>query len=143
MTFSKPFIAALAALPLIAFTPTQADASENNSNARCKTYTKTIYIDGNRTTGHGKACEQRDGTWKIVTLSGKEDFARDIILDRIYDDLYDDGYRVVVYDTQYHEQRYYSPKYKQNFRTVYYAPRDYERYKQGGKSTKQGRYYGR
>lgn len=115
MKFSKPFITALAMLPLLA--PSEADAAQ-----RCKTYTKTIRIDGQREIGYGKACQLERGVWEIVKTSGIYE-ARDRVRDRIYEDLYskyDDDTRVVIidrdhdyydrdrYDYGYSAARYYS-----------------------------------
>jgi len=32
----------------------------------CRNYTQTIYVDGKSHEGHGKACREKDGSWKIV-----------------------------------------------------------------------------
>lgn len=38
----------------------------NDEGQYCREYTQSIYIEGKKHTGHGTACRQDDGTWKIV-----------------------------------------------------------------------------
>lgn len=38
----------------------------NDAGFYCREYNQTIYVDGQRHTGHGTACRQEDGTWQIV-----------------------------------------------------------------------------
>ena len=33
----------------------------------CREYTQTIYIDGRPTSGHGLACREPDGHWRVVS----------------------------------------------------------------------------
>ncbi len=104
-------IAALAAAPLLI--PDSAEA------AKCRQYNKTIRINGQLELGVGSACQQRDGTWEIVSLRGLQP-VRDRLYNEIYDDLYDDGYNLVVVNN-YHTPapRYYAPRYP---RVTYYKP---------------------
>lgn len=37
------------------------------SGAYCREYQQTIYVGGQQETGYGTACQQPDGTWKIVS----------------------------------------------------------------------------
>ena len=39
---------------------------QSASNAPCREFETTIYVDGQQETGVGNACRQEDGTWKIV-----------------------------------------------------------------------------
>jgi surface antigen len=41
------------------------DGRDANGNY-CREYTQTIYVGGRQETGKGTACQQSDGTWKIV-----------------------------------------------------------------------------
>ena len=91
-----------AALPF--FASTQAEAET------CRRYTKTIYIDGKREVGFGRACRMDEGIWKIVKVKGPH-VVRDALSRHIYDDLHDDGYDVV----SVHEYHHYYP--------VYHVPR--------------------
>jgi|GEM_PF-1177037 len=38
----------------------------DDQGSKCRKYTQTIVIDGTRHTGHGIACREEDGSWKIV-----------------------------------------------------------------------------
>jgi len=38
----------------------------NYEGQYCRKYKQRIYIDGEKHTGHGTACREDDGTWKIV-----------------------------------------------------------------------------
>jgi len=40
---------------------------ENADGRPCREFTQTIVIDGEEVQGHGTACRQPDGTWKIVS----------------------------------------------------------------------------
>lgn len=103
------------------FMPQTAEAYE-----RCKTYSKTIWIDGQRETGYGKACEQHDGAWKIVKVSGSPE-ARYVMRERIYDDLYDRGFQLVVVNNYSSPRRYYAPPYY--YKASYkYDHRDWKKY---------------
>lgn len=46
------------------YTPVRDGYAEGGSY--CREYQQNIYIDGERHTGYGTACQQADGTWKIV-----------------------------------------------------------------------------
>lgn len=46
-------------------TPTRD--GRDNSGAYCREYQQTIYVGGQQETGYGTACQQPDGTWKIVS----------------------------------------------------------------------------
>lgn len=37
-----------------------------SAGAHCREYTQTIYVGGRSETGVGTACQQSDGTWKVV-----------------------------------------------------------------------------
>jgi len=37
----------------------------NDEGQYCRKYTQTIYIDGEKHTGHGIACRQDDGSWQV------------------------------------------------------------------------------
>lgn len=37
-----------------------------NSGAYCREYQQTIYVGGKQQSGYGTACQQPDGTWKVV-----------------------------------------------------------------------------
>ncbi len=37
------------------------------SEGYCREYTQTIYIDGRPRTGHGLACREPDGSWKVIS----------------------------------------------------------------------------
>ena len=80
-------LAALAALPFMLVSGT-AQAGH------CKQYSKTIRIGGNLEVGIGKACEQPDGAWKIVSLNGPREI-QTRLSSHIHDHLHDDGYYVV------------------------------------------------
>ncbi len=41
------------------------DGRDGNGNY-CREYTQSIYVGGRQETGKGTACQQSDGTWKIV-----------------------------------------------------------------------------
>jgi len=41
-------------------------AYRNDEGQECRRYTQTIYINGTKHQGHGTACREDDGTWKIV-----------------------------------------------------------------------------
>ena len=46
-------------------TPTRD--GRDTSGAYCREYQQTIYVGGQQETGYGTACQQPDGTWKIVS----------------------------------------------------------------------------
>lgn len=37
-----------------------------NSGAYCREYQQTIYVGGKQESGYGQACQQPDGSWKVV-----------------------------------------------------------------------------
>lgn len=45
-------------------TPTRSGTT--SSGAACREYTQTIYVGGRQESGYGTACQQPDGSWKIV-----------------------------------------------------------------------------
>jgi surface antigen len=47
-------------------TPTR-DGRDSNSGAYCREYQQTIYVGGQQESAYGTACQQPDGTWKIVS----------------------------------------------------------------------------
>jgi len=46
------------------FTPTRTYRAVDGAN--CRDFETTIYVDGEKETGTGRACRQSDGTWQIV-----------------------------------------------------------------------------
>lgn len=48
------------------FTPTR---TYQTAEGYCRDYTQTINVSGRAVTGHGTACRQPDGTWRIVNES--------------------------------------------------------------------------
>ena len=46
-------------------TPTRAGVDKNSGSA-CREYQQTIYVGGEQQSGYGTACQQPDGSWKIV-----------------------------------------------------------------------------
>ena len=38
----------------------------NDEGQYCRQYNQTIYVDNEKHTGHGTACREEDGTWRIV-----------------------------------------------------------------------------
>jgi surface antigen len=38
----------------------------NDEGQYCREYTQTITVDGQKHSGHGTACREEDGTWRIV-----------------------------------------------------------------------------
>ncbi len=38
----------------------------NDEGRYCREYSQTIYVDGKKRTGHGTACRQSDGSWRIA-----------------------------------------------------------------------------
>jgi surface antigen len=46
------------------FTPTRTYKIENNQD--CREFITTIYVSGKEETATGRACRNKDGTWKIV-----------------------------------------------------------------------------
>ena len=98
MKFSKPFLAAMAALPF--FVPTEAEAGK-----RCKTYSKVVYVDGHPEMGYGKACRIEKDLWEIVRVSG--DFpARNAVKRRMVKDLHHRGYDIVNHRSYRHGYDY-------------------------------------
>lgn len=118
-------IAAIAALPILII-PSQSEAGQ-----RCRTYTKTINVDGHREIGYGKACQLKNGLWEIVKVNGSYE-GRERLKRHIVDDLYDRGYELTGYNDghahygahaySYHNARYYSGY-------PYDQPRNYGQYK--------------
>lgn len=47
-------------------TVTPAAPYQTSSGQYCREYTQTIVVGGKRQEGHGTACREPDGTWKIV-----------------------------------------------------------------------------
>lgn len=47
-------------------TPTRVGTDANSGNV-CREYQQTIYVGGEQQTGYGTACQQSDGSWKIVS----------------------------------------------------------------------------
>lgn len=43
------------------------DGKDANSGNYCREYQQTIYVGGQQEQGYGIACEQPDGSWKIVS----------------------------------------------------------------------------
>lgn len=123
MKFSKTFMTALAMLPLATLDPSPAEAGQ-----RCKTYTKTIKIDGHREIGYGKACQLKNGQWEVVKISGSYE-GRDYIKHYIADDLYDRGYELAEYNSPgtRHNDGYHNARYYNGY--PYNQPRNYGQYK--------------
>jgi len=48
------------------FTTTPTSTYLNAAGENCREYQTDIRIDGKRESGHGTACRQPDGTWKIM-----------------------------------------------------------------------------
>ncbi len=46
------------------FTPTRTYRTADGQN--CRDFETTIYVDGKKETGTGRACRRADGTWRIV-----------------------------------------------------------------------------
>ena len=46
------------------FTPTRTYRTADGQN--CRDFETTIYVDGKKETGTGRACRRADGTWQIV-----------------------------------------------------------------------------
>ncbi|MFA5591823.1 MAG: RT0821/Lpp0805 family surface protein [Micavibrio sp.] len=38
-----------------------------SAGSYCREYTQTIYVGGRQETGHGTACQQPDGTWRVAS----------------------------------------------------------------------------
>lgn len=38
----------------------------NDEGRYCREYTQTIYVDGEKHSGHGTACREPDGSWRIM-----------------------------------------------------------------------------
>ncbi len=47
-------------------TITPSNYYQNSQGQYCREYTQTITVGGKRQEGHGTACRQPDGSWKIV-----------------------------------------------------------------------------
>lgn len=47
------------------YTPVREGVAESGSY--CREYQQTIYVNGQQETGYGTACQQPDGSWKIVS----------------------------------------------------------------------------
>ena len=125
MRFSKTFMTALAALPLVA--PSEAEALQ-----KCKTYTKQISTDGRRDFAYAKACRMDNGVWEIVKLTAKRHETRNILAEHIYDDLFDKGYDVLVdarYDRDRYHTGYHSVRYSADYPRYYYNPKRHKRAK--------------
>jgi|CXWL01.1.fsa_nt_gi surface antigen len=45
---------------------TPSNTYQNASGQYCREYTQTIVVAGKKQSGHGTACRESDGTWKIV-----------------------------------------------------------------------------
>jgi surface antigen len=46
-------------------TPTRSGT--DNGGRVCREYTQTIYVGGKQQSGYGTACQQTDGTWRVVS----------------------------------------------------------------------------
>ncbi|NCT40968.1 MAG: hypothetical protein GW778_04825 [Alphaproteobacteria bacterium] len=87
-------LAAMAALPMLALSPTQAEA---RLDQRCKTYTKTIKENGRKKYASGRACQRDNGLWEIVNINAGY-LTRTQMAEHIYDSLYRQGYSVLIND---------------------------------------------
>ena len=47
-------------------TVTPVRDGRTSSGAYCREYQQTIYVGGKQQSGYGQACQQPDGTWKVV-----------------------------------------------------------------------------
>lgn len=47
-------------------TVTPVRDGRTSSGAYCREYSQTIYVGGKQQSGYGTACQQPDGTWKVV-----------------------------------------------------------------------------
>jgi len=43
------------------------DGTDRQTGQRCRQFEQDVYIDGRRQTATGVACQQHDGTWRIVS----------------------------------------------------------------------------
>jgi len=48
------------------FTTTPISTYRDSSGKNCREYQTDIYVDGRREAGHGTACRQPDGSWRIM-----------------------------------------------------------------------------
>lgn len=82
----------------------EAQASSYSNSDYCREYTRTIYVGGKPQQGYGTACQQADGSWKII--SG-------------------DNVGQTIAPTYFVEQPvvYYQEPVRNVYRTSYYAPR--------------------
>ncbi len=81
----------------------------NGQGEYCREFTQTIFIGGEKQQGYGTACQQPDGTWRIVAEKPPEPPAR--VRAPVYDPYYDDRY--------YYPRSYWYP-YRMNFSFGYY-----------------------
>lgn len=71
MTLKKLLMTGLAAGAFMA--PLAAEDAEARGDEYCREYTKSIRINGRIQSGYGQACQQRDGSWLIVSARGNVD----------------------------------------------------------------------
>lgn len=65
-TYAAPVPVAAAPAP-VAYQPTyQQAAAPATSNGYCREFTQKVRINGNLQNTYGTACQQPDGTWKVV-----------------------------------------------------------------------------
>lgn len=84
----------------------EASALGYTNNDYCREYTRTIYVGGQAQQGYGTACQQPDGSWKIISGDGVgQSIAPSYIIEQ-----------PVVY--------YQEPPRNVYRTTRYYAPRD-------------------
>lgn len=48
------------------FTTTPVSTYQDSYGRNCREYQTDIYVDGRQEVGHGTACRQPDGTWRMV-----------------------------------------------------------------------------
>ena len=118
----KHLIIPLAALAIFSLAiPSSAEAAP-----RCKTYTKTVWVDGKRHIGHGKACLSH-GAWEIVKLSGPYR-VHNKIREHIYDDLYRDGHRIRYQTVNNYYSTPYTAAYREPYKRAYKKAKRHYKY---------------
>ena len=124
MKFSKPFLLALAALPLA----TTMAPAEAEAKPRCKLYNKVVSGSNGTDVASARVCRNNDDEWTFKKINGTS-YARAKLAEHIYDDLWKKGYGVLVdyiaYDDRYYDRRY--PRYYRDYYAARYDRYDYYR----------------
>ncbi|MFK7840080.1 MAG: hypothetical protein AB8B83_07080 [Bdellovibrionales bacterium] len=130
MTFSKPFIIALAALPLATATINSAEAKP-----RCKNYKTVVNGPGKNYIASARVCRNEYDEWHFKRLTGPYK-AREKLVKRVYHDLLNKEYGVLVGYGQYYDDR----DYRHSHNTYSQRPYRQSSYKQRHRYSNQKRY---